>query len=124
MTHEHYKSIDKQIFFSFLKNVDLNLIYIYIRGLNYHMKNTYNIKTLDKVCDAFNDGVSFKTYNIDDAAVTSEINENDMNQENGNNDDSNMVASSDNLRSTVIIDLECSQFDIDDLQNYEIDWSD
>ena len=92
--------------------------------MTYHMKNTYNIKTLDKVCDAFNDGVSFKTYNIDDAAVTSEINENDMNQENGNNDDSNMVASSDNLRSTVIIDLECSQFDIDDLQNYEIDWSD
>ena len=101
-------------FFLFLKNVDLN--HIYIRGLNYRMKNTHNVKTLDKVCDTFNDKVSFKTYNIDDTAVTSKINENDMNHENGNNDDRNVDTSSDNLRSIVIINLECSQFDIDDLQ--------
>ena len=39
-----------------------------------------------------------------------------MNHENGNNDDRNVDTSSDNLRSIVIINLECSQFDIDDLQ--------
>ena len=80
------------------------------------MKNTHIVKTLDKVCDTFNDKVSFETYNIDDTAVTSKINENDMNHENGNNDDRNVDTSSDNLRSIVIINLECSQFDIDDLQ--------
>ena len=52
------------------------------------MKDAHNTKTLDKVCDTFNDGASFKSYNVDDATVTSEINENDMNQENGDNDDS------------------------------------
>ena len=97
-----------------------NKTYLYKRGLNRHIKDAHDAKTLDKVYNTYNDKVSINSDNVDDDV----INRNDINQENIIDEAANCVVEDkiedavddkesivESKKSSTSVEKNCSEMD-------------